>query len=257
MIKYQVNLGAGEWKEVEKVSQFRISPIELAELLSIVLCLFGTAAGQEPVIFADQRLKTCVEEHLGGTDPTPTDMLALAQLFAAGKGIESLSGLEYATNLTHLNAGAFYDSSVWPPVMHTNKITDISALSGLTRLSWLHLGGNQVADVTALSQSISLQTAILYNNQITDISPLADVRDLAFLDLDDNQITDAGPLSGLTRLRWLSLSNNRITDTLHLSGMRILETLLLERTDMTALPELSSQTNLKSLSLTGNQIDDV
>jgi internalin A len=219
--------------------------------------LVGTAAGAEPVIFADQGLKTCVEEHLGVADPTPTDMLALVQLFAAGKGIESLSGLEYATNLTHLNAGEFYDSSVWPPVLHTNRITDISALLGLTRLSWLHLGGNQIVDVTPLSQLVSLQTAILYNNRIADVAPLADLHNLTFLDLDNNQITDAGPLSGLARLRWLSLSNNRIADTLLLSQMRVLETLLLERTGMAALPELTALTSLKSLNVTGNQISDI
>ena len=49
-------------KEVEKVSQFRISPIELVKLLSIVLCMFGTAAAQGPVSFADHHLKTCVED---------------------------------------------------------------------------------------------------------------------------------------------------------------------------------------------------
>jgi len=244
-------------KEVEKVSEFRISPIELVKLLSIVLCMFGTAAAQGPVSFADQDLKTCVEEHLGVADPTPTDMVALVQLYAAGKNIESLSGLEHATNLTHLNAGEFYDPSVWPPVLHANRITDISPLSGLTRLSWLHLGGNQVIDVTPLSQLISLQTAILYNNRIVEIGPLSELPNLAFLDLDDNQITDARPLSSLTRLRWLSLSKNLIMDTLPLSPMRFLETLLLERTGMTALPDLSALTNLKSLNLTGNQISDI
>ncbi|UCF15087.1 MAG: leucine-rich repeat domain-containing protein [Phycisphaerales bacterium] len=239
------------------MSKFRISLIELMKLMSIALCLFGTAAGQEPVSFADPRLKASVEENLGVVDPTPTDMLRLTQLYAAGKGIENLVGLEHALNLTHLNAGEFYDSSVWPPVQHKNRIADVSPLAGLTRLLWLNLGGNQVVDVASLSRLGGLQTVILYGNQIADISPLSVLHNLAFLDLDNNEIIDAGPLSGLSRLRWLSLSNNRITDTLPLSGMIVLETLQLERTAMAYLPELSALTNLKSLNLTGNQIADI
>lgn len=242
------------------MSQLRISRVQPGRLLLLAACLIGFAAGaeaQEPVNFADPELKACVEEHLRIIDPTPTDMLALIQLYAAGKSIENLTGLEHAANLTHLNAGEFYDSSVWPPVLHTNRIADVSPLSGLTNLVWLHLGGNRVADIAPLSQLIGLQTAILYGNQIADILSLSELRNLAFLDLDDNRITDAGPLSGLTRLRWLSLSNNRIADTLPLSGMSVLETLLLERAGMTALPDLSALTNLKSLNLTGNQIADI
>ena len=243
------------------VSKLLISPILPGRLASIAICVAGLAAGvataQQPVEFADPNLKTCVEEQLGVTDPTPTDMVALVQLYAAGKNIESLSGLQYAKNLTHLNVGELYDSAVWPPLLHTNRITDISPLSALVRLSWLHLGGNNVVDVSPLSELTSLRTAILYNNRIADVAPLSQLTDLAFLDLDGNRITDARPLSDLTRLRWLSLSNNRITDTLPFSGMRLLETLLLERAGMTVLPDLSGLSNLKSLNLTGNQISDI
>ncbi len=242
------------------MSQLRISSIQPGRLLLPTIFLIGLAAraeAQEPVNFGDPGLKACVEEHLRVADPTPIDMLALVQLNAAGKGIESLAGLEYAANLTHLNAGEFYDSSVWPPVLNKNRIVDISPLSGLGNLVWLNLGSNQLVDLVPLSGLTGLQTAILYGNRIVDISPLSGLRNLALLDLETNKITDAGPLSGLSRLRWLSLNNNKIGNTLPLSGMRVLETLLLERTGLAALPDVSALTNLTSLNLTGNQITDI
>ena len=241
--------------------QLRNSHIGSGRLLLIAFCLLGSTVGvaqaQGPVNFADPALKVCVEESLGVAEPTPADMLRLIQLYAAGKDIESLAGLEHAVNLTHLNAGEFYDTSVWPPVLHRNRIADISPLEGLTQLAWLNLGNNQLVDIGPLPQLTGLRTVILYGNRIADISPLSGLGNLTFLDLDGNEIADAGPLANLTRLRWLSLNNNRITGTLPLSAMTVLETLQLERTGMTSLPELSALANLKSLNLTGNQIADI
>jgi len=239
------------------VSRFRISPIRFVNHVSIVFVLFGAAAGQEPVDFADSNLKAFVEQSLGVVDPTSNDMLGLTQLYAAGAGVESLSGLEHAVNLTHLNGGEFYDTSVRPPVLRKNRIADVSPLAGLNRLVWLNLGGNQIVDIVPLSQLTGLRTAILYGNRIADISPLSGLGNLTLLDLDGNEIIDAGPLANLTRLRWLNLSNNRVAGTLALSQMIVLETLQLERTGLTRLPEMAALINLKSLNLTGNQLTDM
>lgn len=241
--------------------QLRITRARPGSFLLIEVFLISSAIGiveaQEPVILVDPALKASIEENLGVVDPTPDDLLRLTQLYAAGKGVESLVGLEHAANLTHFNAGEFYDTSVWPPVLHKNRIADVSPLAGLTQLLWLNLGGNQLVDIAPLSQLTGLQTAILYGNRISDISPLSGLVNLTFLDLDSNEITDAGPLASLTRLRWLSLGKNRVADTLSLAGMTVIETLQLERTGITSLPELSALINLKSLNLTGNQITDI
>jgi Leucine-rich repeat (LRR) protein len=53
-----------------------------------------------------------------------------------------------------------------------NQITDISALSHLTRLRKLALDCNQIVDVSPLSDLPRLMSLGLYRNQITDISPL-------------------------------------------------------------------------------------
>ncbi len=239
------------------MSHFKISPIKFINHIFIALLVLGTAAGQEPVNFADPNLKAFVEQSLGVDDPNPNDMLGLTQLYAAGAGVESLTGLEHAVNLSHLNAGEFYDRSVWPPVLRKNLIADVSPLAGLNRLVWLNLGGNQIVDIGPLSQLTGLRTAILYGNRIADVSPLTGLGNLTLLDLDGNEITDAGPVANLTRLRWLNLSNNRVAGTLALAQMTVLENLQLERTGLTELPEMSDMINLKSLNLTGNQLTDI
>ncbi len=64
-------------------------------------------------------------------------------------------------------------------------------MTGLTNLHRLWLGGG---------------------NQISDISPLSNLTNLQWLNLESNQITDIGPLSGLTNLRDLYLRHNQISD---------------------------------------------
>jgi hypothetical protein len=91
-------------------------------IMFLSLGMYGTIHAEEPVYFADANLKAVVELHLGKTNPTPTDMLALTdQLYANHNSIASLIGIEYATNLQKL-------------FLHNNQITDISPLSGLTNL---------------------------------------------------------------------------------------------------------------------------
>ena len=73
-------------------------------MLIAVAMLAGSAAAEEPVYFADGKLKAAVEEALGIVDPTPSDMLGLTSLSCHGShdvsgDVTDLTGLEYATNL--------------------------------------------------------------------------------------------------------------------------------------------------------------
>ena len=64
------------------------------------LCL---SAHAQRVQFADPHLQAAVEETLGVTDPTVTDMLDLIELSAMKLDITSLGGLETASNLETLD----------------------------------------------------------------------------------------------------------------------------------------------------------
>ena len=84
----------------------------------LVLAVAATVVwAEEPVYFADENLKTAVEQALGITDPNATDMLGLTQLSASNKGIVDPNGIQYAKNLTWLS-------------LSNNNISDISTLSG-------------------------------------------------------------------------------------------------------------------------------
>jgi len=101
------------------------------------LVVHGPIHAEEPVYFADARLKAAVEQTLGVTDPTASDMLGLTNLYASWRGISDLTGLEYATNLTWLD-------------LNHNQISDLSPLAGLTNLTQLGLWSNQISDLSPL-----------------------------------------------------------------------------------------------------------
>ena len=57
-------------------------------------------------------------------------------------------------------------------ILDSNRINDISSLSGLTNLTDLAIDNNQIKDLSALSNLVNLRNVYLDRNQITDISPL-------------------------------------------------------------------------------------
>ena len=165
----------------------------------------------------DPQLRAAIAEALGkaqGDTITATDMQKLTALFASEQGIQDLTGLEFATNLTQLH-------------LTYNQITDVSALAGLTNLTTLDLTYNQITDVSALAGLTNLTTLDLNSNQI-DVSALAGLTNLTTLDLGGNAISDVSPLAGLTNLTTLHLVGNAISDVSPLAGLTNLTTLKLE-----------------------------
>ncbi|MEN6425574.1 MAG: LamG-like jellyroll fold domain-containing protein [Phycisphaerales bacterium] len=161
-------------------------------VLGIVLAGGPATLAEDPVHFNDAKLKAAVEQALGKTNPTPTDMLGLTSFSSGASGITDLTGLEYARNL-----------------------------------DWLYLFDNQISDLTPLAELTNLETLYLFSNQISDVSPLAGLTKLARLNLEDNQISDLTPLAGLRDLTELSLQSNQISDIWPLTGLTNLDGLWL------------------------------
>ena len=153
-------------------------------------------------------------------------------------GIESLIGLEYATNLTTLDVGNVYPRD-WdiiffkvevggkidhryrvPKPPNPNRISDLTPLENLTNLTHLILNCNAVSDLTPLRNLRKLKLLDLTENEITDISPLADLTNLEQLYLrnhyysplwaGNNKIRDLAPLRNLKKLEWLEVGHNPI-----------------------------------------------
>lgn len=112
----------------------------------------------------DKALQSAISQQLNIPieDLTKQDMLKLTSLSYSifpSKGIVSLKGMEYATNL----AGDVD--------LNYNSISDISPLYS-TKITYLRLAGNNISDVSQFLNMPYLTTLVVPQNHIRDLSPL-------------------------------------------------------------------------------------
>ena len=217
----------------------------------------------------DPGLRAAISQALSkapGATITRADMETLVQLFATGRGITDLRGIEFAVNLTSLNIGSNPLTDISPLSTLTNltslnigdsPLTDISPLSTLTNLTDLHLTSSPLTDISPLSTLTSLTRLRLSSNRISDISPLSTLTSLTRLHIGFNRFSDISPLSTLTNLTWLYLSSNRISDISPLSTLTNLADLYLDNNSVSDISSLSSLTSLTRLVIRDNNITDV
>ena len=124
--------------------------------VALIMAVDSAFYDQEQVYFADPNLKRAVEKQLRIRDPNSTDMLRLTDLSADKQGIVDLQGLEHAQNLKIIR-------------LQGNQISDISLLSDLTELEFVDLADNRISIVHNLSKLKKLTWLILYNNEFDDI----------------------------------------------------------------------------------------
>ena len=220
--------------------------------------------------FRDPALRAAVEEALGkpaGAAITAADMASLTELFAWGRDIRDLTGLELATGLEWLS-------------LHDNGVDELMPLAGLKRLEYLDLSGNNVFDLRPLSELSELYYFSLSDNPVSDLSPLRGLSGIRYLYLNDTQavhadivalpyfdslrglrvaglgIRDISALSGHSMDR-LSLARNPITDLSPLHGLTALRHLDLSEVGASDVQWLEPLVNLESLRLSGNRIADI
>ena len=138
----------------------------MAWLMGTVALSSGTGAAQMvEVVFPDPSLEQAIRLAIAkpGGPIFDTDLVGVGftSLNAAARGIEDLTGLEYATDLTEVR-------------LYENDISDISPLASLTLLADVYLWGNQIADISALSDLPLLRFVFLHDNLILDATPWGD-----------------------------------------------------------------------------------
>jgi Leucine-rich repeat (LRR) protein len=143
--------------------------------------------------------------------------------------------------------------------LHGQIIHDFSFLSGLTDLTYLNLGYNEIRDISFLSGFTGLTSLGLEANGIVDISFLAGLTGLTSLNLQYNQIRDISFLSNLTNLTYLDLACNEIHDISFLSGLIKLNTLMLHSNQIKhfSFALLSNFPQLETLYLWDNPIQNL
>ena len=229
------------------------------------------------VAFADSSLERAVRTALGsrvGGDSTlslmdpavpplrPTDLATLTKLDASNRGIQSLAGLQYATNLDTLNLGGNKKISDWSPLasltklenlsLYDNSITALSPLASLTKLERLDLTNNKISDLRPLTSLTKLEGLFMYANKISDLSPLASLTNLTHLQIGENEaISDWSPLASLPNLKWLKARGTGIDNAKLRSFENLpkLEWLNLSSNPITNLYPLTCLPNLKKLLL--------
>ncbi len=145
---------------------------------------------------ANPNLEAAVREALGLPPDhriTKTNLLHLTTLSADTNRIDSLAGLEFATNLTELSLTP-YDG-----LKAGHRVAGLDTLAGLPGLKSLALVGASLttADLASLAPLTGLETLDLRYNQITDVTPLASLHALHTLSLYANPVTDLSPLAGM------------------------------------------------------------
>jgi len=120
-------------------------------LITLLFVFAGTGVAEDPVYFADKKLKKAVvywlkaKSRLKTANPTPHDMLQLKKIHFTGSSIRDYEGLQYAKNITFVRINDFNTEA-------------ISALSSLPKLESLYLND---AHVLLLSSLISKAESIL------------------------------------------------------------------------------------------------
>lgn len=248
----------------------RLRRLLIGSLLGLVVFSGGywllTSLVQESP-FLDGRLEAAVREELGlpGSYIPVSELEALTELDASGRGIESLEGIEHLPNLRRLNLGG-------------NRISDLRPLTMLSRLAALDLRDNYISDLEAvhlgsLGELRELSELSLRNNResahpeepsnfehISDISAIARLSSLEILDIRNNHVEELSPLGELEALRYLDLRGNRLTEDAveFLGSLRRLEHLNLRDNDLRDISSLSSLEQLEYLNLHSNSgIDSI
>ena len=172
---------------------------------------FNAVAGP-PVGIPDANLRAAIGDALNKVPDTPiapAEIATLPRLEAPNANISDLTGLEGATNLTHLR-------------LHRNAISDISPVAELTNLTVLEINDNNISDTSPLANLINLRHLELPNNNVSDISAVSGLTNLTVLNLGGNAISDISAVARLTRLTRLQLSNNAISDVSPLLGLNLI-----------------------------------
>ncbi|AYB44271.1 leucine-rich repeat protein [Paenibacillus lautus] len=223
----------------------------LVFVLVMMISLPGVASmeqASQEVSFQDEQLEQAIKQILKKDENaavTQKDMESLTLLDLSRRGIKSIQGLQYASNVKYVD-------------LSDNEIDDITPLKSLTKIRELDISSNQIASIEDLSAMTDLGMLIVSQNQISSLDVIKQLRSLHTFEANDNQISDITALSMATELTWLQLNGNQIAKIQPLSKLTKLKNLELASnrfSDLSPLKTLSK--SLTSLNIGSNGISDL
>ena len=198
----------------------------------------------------DSNLRAAIAEALGKSPNAPItaeEMERLKRLEARNRGIQDLTGLQFATNLSELH-------------LRDNQISDLSPIAGLINLRSINFMHNPVSDLSPLRGLRNLTTISGTGSKASDLSPIAGLIQLKSIDIDfiDSPfpiIHDTEQLSRLVNLTFLALDG--ADDLTPLARFPKLETLFVSNSNIRDLKPLAGLTNLTLIHMGGSSVSDL
>ncbi|MBB6019572.1 Leucine-rich repeat (LRR) protein [Paenibacillus sp. JGP012] len=199
-----------------------------------------------------------------GEPLTSADLKQLRVVDLSNAGIQSLSGLEHAVNLTHLRLYGNEISDLTPLEhltqlreidVRNNYITSIQPLAALQQLGRLYVSNNSIRSIDVVRSFPRLHTLHASGNKIASLNALAELHSLQWLEIANNVITDLTPLETQTKLEQLNIANNHVSSLDVFTDMPdSLRELNVSNNHISRLKPLSHMTHLRKLDISGNQI---
>ena len=222
----------------------------------------------------DTNLRAAIAEELGKSPNAPItveEMERLRELRALGRGIQDLTGIQFATNLGLLMLGHWEGEgnqvSDLSPIagiinlrelwVSNNPVSDISPLRGLKNLTRLHLQHTQVSDISPLRNLKQLVRLYIFHTSVSDLSPVRGLTNLARLDFRDTLVSDISTVRGLTNLTELNMRQTLVDDLSPIAGLIKLEWLAFSHENLSSLAPLAGLINLKFIFSWENSITDL
>lgn len=198
---------------------------------------------------------------------TSADLKPLRVVDLSNAGIQNLSGLEHAVNLTHLRLYGNEIMDLTPLEQLTqlreidvrnNYITSIQPLAALHQLGRLYISNNSIKSIDAVREFSRLHTLHASGNQISSLEALEELHSLKWLEISNNDIKDLIPLAEQTQLEQLNVANNQISGLDVLSDLpNTLRELNVAGNQIASLTPLSHMTHLRTLDISSNQIQQL
>ena len=204
----------------------------------------------------DPNLRAVIAEALGKSPNAPITAEEMGQLtgfkrydMALDRGIEDLTGLQFATNLEDLVLGWWGHDG--------NQVSDLSPIAGLTKLRRLNLLNNPISDLSPLRGLTNLTELHLNDTLVSDLSPLSGLTNLTSLNIHPTLATDLSPLAGLINLRSIAFSNKNLSDISPLAGLINLRNVFCWGHSISDLSPLAGLTKLEVINFCGGNVSDL
>ncbi|MBC1782475.1 LPXTG cell wall anchor domain-containing protein [Listeria welshimeri] len=153
----------------------------------------------DPVL-AEKIRSTTAKPSVGST-VTQSDLNKVTYVNIQGYGkepIKSIEGMQYLNELSYLS-------------LDGNQVSDLTPLTNASKLTYLTLSDNNVTDVSSLKNLSKVYLIGLKNNQVEDISSLSNLTALKYFYLNGNKLSDLSAIANLTTLDILEVKNQQVT----------------------------------------------